>query len=607
MKTAKKVLCLMLCVALMAGTFCTAASAVEWSGAKITDPGFAAKQDGEFLYVAVGDSASMGYMMDDMIEDFQHVTDVVRGGGASTPSSMSVYSTLSKYLAEVAGIENLVTKDLSMTGMRPLELRSILDRDYYDFHQSEVMEGSTETTFWGYHMWEYLNSGGRHGYQTYDAINKAYTEFLYNADLITIDLTMNDFGTYLGSRVKDAANPCYANETLANVLAEGNYHEVAEAVESLKAVLEEILAKVELPLDAATIEGYLDMFLYCFANFAINFSKTMDLIYTNNPDAQIIIVGPFNVMEGVTFKFGDVEIDAELVWNALNEAVTAYVCAVDSHKSQYKFADMSGGCETCITAIANGDWDKYDVMTYQYVASFLGGYLGKIFGLFDEGLISMAFPEEAKKGTFDGMTADAASDDYHVAGKMLNFATKNSAAIVDAVETYVDPGAAAALEYLFGMIELFKTNMTKIANEPTIPFMEVMAGLSAAEDDPDNMENMVTRALTDFDHASEADIGAAHTALRLVTVYSLGCHPDAKGYDQKSAAVIKAYEKDYAADGTYMARVVEKTVDSSIGFIGHLFNVIMGRESLADLKAYVLSIFQPMLKVFDLAGSFGLC
>lgn len=594
MKTAKKVLCLMLCVALMAGTFCTAASAAEWSGKTIFDPGFAAKQDGEFLYVAVGDSASMGYDMDDFDGDFQHVFDVVRGEEASNSSRHSVYTNLCNYLAETAGIENLVTKDLSMTGMRPLELRSLLDKSYYDAHFDEIKPFDKGGTFWGYHMDEYLTSDGRHGYKTYENINKTYTEFLYNADLITIDLTMNDFGTYLGQRFQAGDIPNYANETLAKVLAEGNYPKVAEAAESLKAVLEEILAKVELPLDAATIEGYLDMFLYCFANFAINFSKIMDLIYTNNPDAQVIVVGPYNIMEGVNFVFGDVTLDVSSIWKALDEAQTAYICAVDPHRNQYKFADMSGGCETMISAIADGRLynELYANAKHCY---FKNGDQGLGFEDLFDGIYG---------GVYGAYISQSAPAEY---------------------------AAAAAAEAKGECEALVKNNIQKTANITDIPLMDVMELLSGDLTaiglrvmlNYDNDLETATKYATMLDAVemtgiffddegqyiptTDAEKAMMHVALRFVTSYALGSHPTVDGYVAKNAAVQKAYEKDYAADGTYMARVVEKTVDSSIGFIGHLFNVIMGRESLADLKAYVLSIFQPMLKVFDLAGSFGLC
>ena len=552
--TAKKLLCIVLCVAMMAGTLCTAAFAKEWSGKTLFDPEFAVKQqDDDFLYVAVGDSASMGYLMDDFNGDFQHVSDVVRGNTASTSSSMSVYSAFSKYLEETAGIKNLVSKDLSMTGMRPLELRSFLDESYYAAHSEEVKTFDDGGTFWGYHVDEYLNSNGRHGYQTYENIHKTYTNFLYNADLITIDLTMNDFGTYLGQRVQSAGAPNFANETLAKVLDEGGSPEVAKAVESLREALDAILAKVELPLPAEDIEGYLDMFLYCFANFAINFSKVMDMIYTNNPDVEVIVIGPFNVMEGVTFKFGDLEINAELVWKALNEAVTAYVCAVDSHRSQYKFADMSGGCETCITAIANGEWDKYDVMTYEYLSYFLGGNLDQLFGF-----VSTINPQLTENW------------------QRLEYALENRDAICAAVPAFAE---------LFGVIDLVLANLTKIANAPMIPFMEVIGGLADG-----SMNAMVESALMNFEGASEAEIGAAHTALRLVAVYSLGCHPDANGYDAKAKAVIAAYESLNAADGTYITRAVNGTVN----FIGGTFKLLFEK-----IQAILDSIFAPIFKLFD--------
>lgn len=563
-KTLKKVLAVILCIAMMTGTLCMAASA-------------AAKTPPQSLkYVAVGDSASMGYDMDDYWDHFQHNWDERLGSEAMPSSSYSVYARMSDYLENTAKIEDLETKDLSMTGMRSLELRSILDPSYYESHEGEVKTFNEGGTFWGYHMDEYLTRFSdtatadkhRHGWGTYELLNSTYTKFLYDADLITYDLTMNDFGTYLGQRFSEFGKPNFEKETFAQIIKDEGSNpmikQVTATAENLKLALNKLLAKSELPLDM--VEGYLDMFLYCYANFAINFSKNMDFIYTYNPDVDLIVVGPFNVMNNMNFVFGDIKLDASLIWGALNEAVTAWICTVDPHRNQYKLADMSGGCETCITMIANNEWDSYKVAT---------GYYFDELGIYDLLAGAKAAAGEATAAALEATIRENLS-------KTAKF-------------TDID---------LMGVVAKMSEDLTGVGLRVMLNFDDVEE--VAAQYAPMLAAVGITGVFYDesgnYIHTSDADRGMMHADLRLIASYALGSHPDAKGYDQKIAAVIKAYESDYAADGTYVARAAE----TGISFVKAIFNVLLGEKgALQTLKQMILDLFAPITKIFNLVGSFG--
>lgn len=533
-KTMRKVLAIILCITMMAGTLCVAASAES-----ATPP---------YKYVHVGDSASMGYQMNDYFDHVQHNVNNLTGEPIEASSQYSIYSQMVKYLQD-KGVDVAGT-DLSMTGMRTLEFRSLLDKNYYENHKTEIYDDASVTTFWGYHMYDYLFNYWKHGYAygpgtteadkitdktpsveqldaAYTNINGVYTEKLSDADLITIDLTMNDFGTYFGSRFIDMNGEPYVNDTFAKIMAEGNYPEVAKAAETLRVSLEKLLANSGIPME--TVDQYIDAILYSFASLCINFSTFMDLIYTNNPDVEIIVVGPFNVMEGLTFTVGELPLDVELIWGALNEAITGYICAVDPHRSQYKFADLSGkSVETCTAIVARNELDLYDEVRSLY---------------------------------------------YGGAG--LN---------VNALLTYFPESVIQA-------------NLAKAAQFTTVPLTEVLAAMG-------DMQNSAVRAMTDFDGegTTDADRGLLHVALRFAQGYALGSHPSPDGYATKGQAVFAAYENDYAADGTYVARAVE----TAWTFGAALVNAILGdKDALAALKQMILDLFAPIMKVFDLITSFG--
>ena len=314
-------------------------------------------------YVAFGDSTSMGYFIGDYVDGYKR-TDFPNNADNCASRTYSTYGQFSKYLSDTYQVNGY---DLTMTGMRPSELRAILDKDYALRQGFDGVRGGTPNNFCNWHLDYYCSPGDSlNGYtknndteSDYDGMHDLYVEKTKNADIITYDLLTQDFGGYFAERFMAMNDPDYlndyGNDTYAKLMQEEGYPQIAQGAEQLRSKLESLLASTGLPV--ATINTYLDIVLYCYAHFAINFSATMDQIYTLNPDVQMIVVGPFNTLRGLTTTIAGVKLDIGKLWGYVLDAITAYVLVGDDHAHQYLFADLGNELDLVIDAIARGELD----------------------------------------------------------------------------------------------------------------------------------------------------------------------------------------------------------------------------------------------------------
>ena len=105
-KTAKRIISVMLCIVMLTGILAVGAGA----------------ERKPYRYVSLGDSTSMGYILNDFNWSHHHPD------GASAYAN---YARMMDYLKNTWNVKNLEGLDLTLTGCRPTELRAILDKDFY--------------------------------------------------------------------------------------------------------------------------------------------------------------------------------------------------------------------------------------------------------------------------------------------------------------------------------------------------------------------------------------------------------------------------------------------------------------------------------------------
>ena len=336
-KNVKRMISLVLCVIMLAG-MCTVSASAE--------------SNKPYRYVSLGDSTSMGYILNDFEWSHNHPD------GASAYAN---YARVMDYLKNTWHIKNLEGLDLTLTGSRPTELRAILDKDFY----GRFCDGnpSTDLNYCDQHLDGYMNDGT--GKESYEQLNKKFTDAIANADLITYDLIMAD-QTSMAAGLAGNAKYYYGYASYSELLAAEGCEFLAESVAALRAGLEAVLGDT-----AASLNGFIDSMLCAYVADVVNFTKSLDIIYKLNPDVNLIVVGPYNAFEGKSLYMDGIEINIEKVYGVLLEALTSYMVS-DKHSWHYRFADCSGGVQTLNTALGNGELDTYSYLVDQVLERSLG-------------------------------------------------------------------------------------------------------------------------------------------------------------------------------------------------------------------------------------------
>ena len=293
---------------------------------------------------------------------------------------------LKQYIQRTEGVD-VDLSAMCLNGMRSNELHALLDEDYYEAVYQWELETSTpdyshggaseDIGFLTNHIRSFTahlgrggakvdgvkvdNNGGwsAAGFPGGDSYKRAvaYTKAeIANADVIVVDVCMNNFGTYMAERIagkhnvpgKEYAMNYYKQNAEDNP---GVSPKTLELMNKLKKTL-----KLLMPvLNNDNANEFLDSFTYCYADCITNFSADIELIREINPDAKIIAVGVYNTLDGInlvldgqTLDFGDIAAKGF-------DLVNGYIKAMDKNSNNYYYADVSGGIETFMNQIRNAE------------------------------------------------------------------------------------------------------------------------------------------------------------------------------------------------------------------------------------------------------------
>ena len=308
-------------------------------------------------------------------------------------SEVSYPWRLKQYIQET---EN-VPVDLSamcINGMRTDELRALLDEKYYEAvyeweyntSRPDKEHDPGETGDIGYltnHIREFVadlgdggakvdgvpvdttptngrSNDGLPGDDGYRRASEYAKREIKNADVIVVDVCMNNFGTYMAERVGGKMNvpgKGYAR----------NYYQqkvedlpgVSETTLKLVNQFKNILSKAAPSIADGAAGEFVDAFTFCFAQFVTNFPVDIEMIREINPDAKIIVVGVYNTLDGVNLVFGDGEDEQKIPLGTVAgkgfDLVNTYIRGIDKNSNNYYFADVSGGIETCMDQIRSAE------------------------------------------------------------------------------------------------------------------------------------------------------------------------------------------------------------------------------------------------------------
>ncbi|HPZ01075.1 MAG TPA: hypothetical protein PLS28_06370, partial [Clostridiales bacterium] len=213
---------------------------------------------------------------------------------------------------------------LAQSAMRVEELRFLLDDNFTtdEYMRWRFYSPDKPSTWW---------------YSSLDELRADYKKSIAEADLITYDMGLNNFGVYLTNRLLSGD---YGND-LSYVIGD----EYAAKFYKIRSDLEDGIAKLSFGLvkkeDFADLDDLLDTFAYALLGYCVNFDATMKIIRELNPDATIVVLNIQNVMEGLDVTIKGIPLPlGDIMGIAVNLANT-YTSVLSPYKDDYLYADTT--------------------------------------------------------------------------------------------------------------------------------------------------------------------------------------------------------------------------------------------------------------------------
>ena len=306
-----------------------------------------AKEKPELNYVSLGASNVNGYGMHGYLEEEVYEHPLLKenaniyGYKQDTPGSYPVLikdALSSKYTVNLS--------QMAISSMRAEEVRFLLDDSYkgdaytdwrfcdvegYDKRNSQnwfKLAGELEWAAQG-------NTGTPTYEQAVDALKAAYRDAIKNADLITVDIGVNNFGVYASNQI---VSNMYENDL--NTIDPELAAKYAEGKAYVLDLIAEYAADITIPTE--TLEHLADTMAYALVGFCLSFDAVMEQIYTLNPDATVVVVSIQNLMDGLYAQLPG--IDAKIpfgdLFGALVNAANVYTAVVSDYAGEYLYADV---------------------------------------------------------------------------------------------------------------------------------------------------------------------------------------------------------------------------------------------------------------------------
>lgn len=505
---------LLLAASLIASSLGTTAFAASLSNV------VGAGEDGVINYVSLGASQTNGYglryYLDEEVyenpAEFDKATANVYGY-QRTPEGAYPYQvkkTLEKETGKAVELDQL-----AISSMRAEELHMLLDNEYYGDE---------------YTAWRFYDENGNGWFAQAEegglsALRKAYQDAIANADLITVDIGVNNFGVY-------AINQLMSNHYGADVsklLTEEQY----ELYREVKIMLRDMLVDEAGTENAAELQPLSDMadtFAYAAVGFMIHFDASMEKIYELNPDAKVVALSIPNMMYGTYATIDGLEEKLPLgdIYSLLVNVGNFYIAALSPYADSYNYA--SKGDDAYVETFLN------EILTYNGEPSDLSQNMKDCFDVYDDDLhlkIRVPMILEAAGITDDEITEKALTAAYDVAAEIMK-----KAALQNTLDIEVMLGGTSSAE---------DTLMTYIEESVKNAVLSVANG----------EEYVFTVDESLFEDS--ALVTAAVMGVRFMIGNSFFAHPNENGHQEVKDSIIHALKENVMGKDVAFAEYYEAT------------------------------------------------
>ena len=312
-------------------------------------------------YVSLGASNTNGYgirgylppaVSDDPLTADKSTLNVY--GYKMAPEAAYPYQ-VARALEQATGKE-VVLDQLAISSMRVEEVRMLLDDSYYGDN---------------YTAWRFYNQNGdgwfaqaesgnaNDGATALANLRAAYQGALANADVISVDMGLNNFGVFSFNNIK-------------NILADGefwkapDFSQIMDINEELnyrtlkETILEKLTASVGMnPALEKKLDMIADTLAYASLGFCYNFDIVIEEIYKLNPDATVVVVSIQNMLHGVTVEFEGIELPLGDLYGELIDLVNLYTAKGSPFCEDYvyAYAGENGHASTFLDELLAWDGD----------------------------------------------------------------------------------------------------------------------------------------------------------------------------------------------------------------------------------------------------------
>lgn len=391
----------------------------------------------DFNYLVLGASETNGYGLNGFIDpqlktnDFylnpdEYLQDASIAAGFENTSTRAYPMLIREKLKEKLGRNyDIKLYQYAQSGMRYEELRFLLDPDYEGdgYTKWRFYDGTDKTAKW--FPAEYMKLDGSTYKKSLSGLREKYTDAIINADLITLDLGINSFVTFVFNAL---LYNMFDDVDFSNLLDEETEAKFSDIRNKINEAIIELSEGNMAQEDLDNIYAYTDVIPYAYVSYCINFDACVKIIRDLNPKAEIVIVGMPKISGMENVSIGDISLSVDKIFTMLLQSANMYSKYLSPYADLYYYADVA---EVDVPTLAedllayNGeflyseeDWSKLNADDRKKKELILNE-LTECFDIYDSSLQVRSTLTKAIKA--DSMlSSEAALSRSAVAGKYAN-------------------------------------------------------------------------------------------------------------------------------------------------------------------------------------------
>ncbi|MBO5714904.1 MAG: hypothetical protein J6S23_00735 [Clostridia bacterium] len=232
-------------------------------------------------------------------------------------------------LAEATG-RDVELHQLAISSMRVEEVLYLLDDSF-------VPDEYMDWRFTGDDNWFTAAEAGG-----IPALKEAYTNYITNADVITVDLGWNNFGVYAFNNImtilKEGGSRYWKAPAFDRVVDAGKEEEYYAIRDKVLARLNEMVDLSETALSDEVINKLVDVLAYAAFGACYNFDKVIEKIYELNPDATVVTINIQNLADELVVDLDGTQLPLGDLYGELIEFVDFYRANESPYADKYLFA-----------------------------------------------------------------------------------------------------------------------------------------------------------------------------------------------------------------------------------------------------------------------------